>query len=86
MLNGVLPYSGLHVGQRLATEVPRPLASELADGEVRLLLRAVFEAYLERALVPNLSAGQVMVMDNLSAHRGARVPDSSRDEAASYDT
>ena len=35
--------------------------------------RAVFEAYVEQALVPSLSAGQVVVMDNLSAHKGGRV-------------
>ena len=35
--------------------------------------REVFEAYLERALAPNLRPGQVVVMDNLSAHKGGRV-------------
>lgn len=35
--------------------------------------RAVFEAYLERMLLPTLRAGQVIVMDNLSAHKGERV-------------
>jgi transposase len=35
--------------------------------------RVVFEAYVEEALVPSLSPGQVVVMDNLSAHKGARV-------------
>jgi transposase len=34
---------------------------------------AVFEAYVEQALVPSLSPGQVVVMDNLSAHKGERV-------------
>jgi transposase len=33
----------------------------------------VFEAYLEKVLVPNLRRGQVVVMDNLSAHKGERV-------------
>src|SRR3712207_7782599 len=36
---------------------------------------AVFEAYLERVLVPSLRPGQVVVMDNLSAHKGSRVRD-----------
>ena len=37
-------------------------------------MRAVFEAYVEQALVPNLSPGRVVViMDNLSAHKGGRV-------------
>jgi transposase len=35
--------------------------------------RAVFEAYLERILAPTLRRGQVVVMDNLTAHKGERV-------------
>jgi len=35
--------------------------------------RVVFEAYLEEALCPSLSPGQVVVMDNLSAHKGQKV-------------
>ena len=35
--------------------------------------REVFEAYLERVLVPSLRPGQVVVMDNLTAHKGGRV-------------
>jgi transposase len=35
--------------------------------------REVFEAYVERVLAPTLRAGQVLVMDNLSAHKGERV-------------
>ena len=34
--------------------------------------RAVFEAYVERVLVPTLRAGQVVVMDNLGAHTRGR--------------
>lgn len=34
---------------------------------------AVFEAYVEGVLVPGLRAGQVVVMDNLSAHKGERI-------------
>ena len=33
----------------------------------------VFETYIERILVPSLRQGQVVVMDNLSAHKGERV-------------
>jgi len=33
----------------------------------------VFEAYVEHALAPTLQAGQVVIMDNLSAHKPARV-------------
>ncbi len=34
---------------------------------------AVFETYVERVLAPTLRKGQVVVMDNLSAHKGERV-------------
>lgn len=33
----------------------------------------VFETYVEKVLVPNLRAGQIVVMDNLGAHRPKRV-------------
>ena len=33
----------------------------------------VFEAYLEQVLAPTLRRGQVVVMDNLSAHKGEKV-------------
>jgi transposase len=35
--------------------------------------REVLEAYLERVLAPSLRPGQVVLMDNLSAHKGGRV-------------
>jgi transposase len=35
--------------------------------------RAVFEAYVEKALAPSLHPGQVVVMDNLKAHKGEGV-------------
>lgn len=35
--------------------------------------REVFEAYVERILSPKLRPGQVVVMDNLTAHKGERV-------------
>ena len=35
--------------------------------------REVFEAYVEHALAPTLQVGQVVIMDNLSAHKPARV-------------
>lgn len=34
---------------------------------------AVFETYLEEVLLPTLEKGRVVVMDNLSAHKGQRV-------------
>ena len=33
----------------------------------------VFDAYIEHALAPALEAGQVVIMDNLPAHKRARV-------------
>jgi DDE superfamily endonuclease len=38
---------------------------------------AVFETYVERVLAPTLRKGQVVVMDNLTAHKGERVLGSS---------
>lgn len=35
--------------------------------------REVFETYVERLLAPTLRRGQVVVMDNLTAHKGERV-------------
>ena len=48
--------------------------------------REVFEAYVEYALAPTLEAGQVVVMDNLSAHKPAKVRDliESRDCELTY--
>jgi DDE superfamily endonuclease len=33
----------------------------------------VFETYVEKVLAPNLKEGQVVVMDNLSAHKPKRI-------------
>jgi transposase len=33
----------------------------------------VFEAYVEQVLAPSLRSGQVVVMDNLSAHKGEKI-------------
>ena len=35
--------------------------------------KAVFEAYVERVLAPSLSPGEIVVMDNLSSHKGSRI-------------
>jgi transposase len=35
--------------------------------------KAVFEAYVEQVLAPSLTPGQVIVLDNLTAHKGERV-------------
>ena len=39
----------------------------------RSTTKEVFEAYLEHFLLPALKPGQIVVMDNLSAHKGGRV-------------
>jgi transposase len=35
--------------------------------------KEVFETYIEHFLAPVLTSGQLVVMDNLSAHKGERV-------------
>ncbi len=35
--------------------------------------RAAFETYVEKVLVPELRTGDIVVMDNLSSHKGAGV-------------
>ncbi len=44
--------------------------STTVDGAVN---REVFEAFVEQVLVPSLSPGDIVVMDNLSSHKGQRV-------------
>lgn len=73
-------------GQRLVAKVPHGhwktttliaalghqgmRCSKTVDGPVN---RDVFEAFVEQILLPTLSAGDVVVMDNLSSHKGVRV-------------
>jgi transposase len=73
--------------QRVCFEVPRnwgadvvtPLSSMSLEGMGPSLAvegattKAVFEAYVERVLAPALKPEQIVVMDNLSAHKGGRV-------------
>ena len=79
-------YAWSRRGERALARVPRNwganvtlLASMGAEGMGPCLAvegattREVFEAYLERVLAPSLSPGQVVVMDNLSSHKGGRV-------------
>ena len=80
-------YAWSHRGERARCSVPRNrgpntttlLASMTAEGIGPCLAvegatsKIVFEAYIEKALVPSLRRGQVVVMDNLSAHKGDRV-------------
>ena len=47
--------------------------------------RWVFEAYVEHALAPTLRAGQVVIMDNLPAHKPARVRELIEEEGLRAD-
>ena len=73
-------------GERVRLKAPRNrgknttlLASMSSEGMGPTLAvqgstnKAVFEAYIERVLAPTLRAGQVVVMDNLSAHKSEEV-------------
>jgi transposase len=79
-------YAWSPKGERVRCSVPRNrgpnttlLASMTAEGMGPCLAvegattRLVFEAYIEKVLLPSLRHGQVVVMDNLSAHKGERV-------------
>ncbi len=79
-------YAWSRRGERALASVPRNwganitlLASMSAEGMGPCLAvegsttREVFEVYLERALAPSLRPGQVVVMDNLSSHKGSQV-------------
>ena len=79
-------YAWAPKGQRAHCSVPRNrganttvLSSMSAEGMGPSLTvegvttSVVFEAYLEQVLAPTLRRGQVVVMDNLSAHKGERV-------------
>src|SRR4051794_15909889 len=46
------------------------VAPFVLDGPIN---RAVFEAYVEKVLVPALWPGDVVILDNLSSHKGPRV-------------
>ncbi len=35
--------------------------------------RTIFETWVQRVLVPNLRRGDIVIMDNLSSHKGPRV-------------
>jgi transposase len=73
-------------GERARFSVPRNrgknttlLASMSSEGTGPCLAvvggttKEVFEAYVERVLAPTLQAGQVVVIDNLAAHKGEEV-------------
>ena len=73
-------------GKRVRTKVPRNrgpntthLASMTHEGMgpcvavVGTITREIFEAYIEQVLSTALKPGQVVVMDNLSAHKGSKI-------------
>jgi transposase len=79
-------YGWSRVGERLHAEAPKNwgknvtlLSSMSIEGMGPSVAvegattRAVFEAYVEQALAPSLREGQIVVMDNLSAHKGGRI-------------
>src|SRR5215218_4964429 len=79
-------YAWSRRGERALASVPRNwganvtlLASMSAEGMGPCLAvegsttGEVFKTYLKRALVPSLRPGQVVVMDNLSSHKGSWV-------------
>ena len=45
------------------------IAPFVIDGAIN---RAAFETYVERVLVPELRPGDIVIMDNLSSHKGPR--------------
>jgi transposase len=80
-------YGWAHKGERAHQKAPRNwdknitlLSSISKEGGMGASLvvegstnGTVFQTYLEEVLLPTLKSGQVVVMDNLSAHKGERV-------------
>jgi transposase len=79
-------YAYAPIGERAFFEVPRnrgkntTLLTSLHQGGMGPSMAVegattarVFETYVQRCLVPTLEPGQVVVMDNLGAHRPRRV-------------
>jgi transposase len=83
-------------GQRAYGSVPRNrgknttlLASMSLEGMGEAMVvegsttQKVFEAYVERFLAPTLKPGQVVILDNLGAHKGEKVRELIESRAAS---
>lgn len=79
-------YAWSEKGERAYCSIPRNrgknttlLASMSVEGMGSSLAvtgsvnAAVFEAYLEQVLLPELDPGQIVILDNLSAHKSERV-------------
>jgi transposase len=74
------------IGERLVAKVPHGhwktttliaaldhkgmRCSTVVDGAIN---QDVFESFIEQVLAPKVHAGDIVVMDNLSSHKGARV-------------
>lgn len=76
------------IGERLVAAVPHghwkttTLVAALGHAGMRCSMtldgpvnRDAFEAFVQKVLVPTLCAGDVVVMDNLSSHKGPHVRD-----------
>jgi transposase len=50
-----------------ALRYDRVTAPRLIDGPIN---GATFQLYVEKALVPTLQPGDIVIMDNLGSHRG----------------
>ena len=76
-------YGRAPKGERVRESVPRKQTSlisslSLAGVEATMSIEgavdtAVFDAYIERVLRPTFRAGDVIVLDNLTAHRASRI-------------
>ncbi len=80
-------YGWSRRGQRVRFEAPRNWGANISLLSSMTLLegmgpslavegsttKVVFETYIERVLAPTLKSGQVVVMDNLSSHKGPRI-------------
>jgi len=61
---------GMHISVIGAVGLRGVLATMTVEGAVDTLC---FDAYLERVLAPRLRRGDVVVLDNLGAHRASRI-------------
>ena len=72
-MRSMKPYS-----EDLRTRIARAIQEGMSNSAAARLVegatdREVFEAYVEEMLAPSLRSGQIVVMDNLSAHKGDRI-------------
>ena len=61
-------------GRRLRVGIPLRLSGLVTQKAFdKPMNRALFEEWVEKCLVPTLSKGDIVFMDNLSSHKGPRV-------------